>query len=316
MMPRILPPASGCSQVFSFLNAVLHRPPPSIRPSARAFVLAKPSQAKLQAYESALRGSRYFSTCGQDKAGNKRKNRSFPKAAPIPQEKRAAELEAIQKELVTDLGMAQDIASKVLKQAASKKRKSVLSLENCRGWITTLRQLWLDEEGVIQGLTGSPKILTYSAGGREKANKEVLRVLQEAGLDSEQVMHFLQKNPAVLLVLPATLAQKLDRLASMGFPPGSDCGPLLKNPRIIHASNDSIVTSGMHGTKAYLDMGRERFLTTNSLEDAIVVCQERWAFEWKSKFDERSLIMETAWKVSGIAGLPAIEDQMCKEEHD
>eukprot|EP00798_Chlamydomonas_sp_ICE-L_P000928 gene928-5192_t len=200
-MPRILPPASGCSQVFSFLNAVLHRPPPSIRPSACASILgptsvslllerqqkqhvkeyatsahvdqgmayfkpsqsqANPSQAKLQAYESAFQGLRYFSTSGQDKAGNKRKKRSFPKAAPIPQEKRAAELEAIQKELLTDLGMAQDVASKV--------------------------------------------------------------------------MHVLQKNPAVLLFQPATLAQRLDRLASMGFPPESDCGPFLKRPMIINAS--------------------------------------------------------------------------------
>eukprot|EP00798_Chlamydomonas_sp_ICE-L_P029588 gene29588-5943_t len=115
-------------------------------------------------------------------------------------------------------------------------------------------------------------------------------------------------------------------LTAKGFPEHLIQRMILNRPEMLMLSpeeslcpmleNDSIVTSGMHGTKAYLDMGRERFLTTNSLEDAIVVCQERWAFEWKSKFDERSLIMETAWKVSGIAGLPAIEDQMCKEEHD
>eukprot|EP00798_Chlamydomonas_sp_ICE-L_P018166 gene18166-24598_t len=197
---------------------------------------AKPSQAKLQAYERALRDSRYFSTCGQDKADNKLKLRSFQKAARIPKEKRAAEPEAIQKELVADLGMAQDVASKVLKKAATHKSTSVMSLENCRGWITTLRQLGLDDKGVIQGLTGSPKILGYSAGGREEANIEVLRVLQQAGLESALVMHVLQKNPAVLSFLPAALAQRLDRLANMGFPPGSNEGPLLKNPLIINAS--------------------------------------------------------------------------------
>eukprot|EP00798_Chlamydomonas_sp_ICE-L_P029518 gene29518-5868_t len=476
-----------CSQVFSFLNAVLHRPPMSIRPSACASVLgptsvslaletqqrqhikeyatsahvgqgmayfkpsqiqANPSHAKLQAYENDLRRSRYFSTCGQDKAGNKRKNRSFPKEAPIPQEKRVAELEAIQKELVTDLGMAQDIASKVLKQAAkSRQSTSVLSLENCRGWITNLRQLGLDEKGVIQGLQGSPIILACSAAGREEANIEVLTVLEQAGLRSDQVMHVLQKYPAVLLFLPATLAQRLDRLASMGFPPGSDCGPFLKRPMIINASlqfnivewltakgfpehliqrmilstptllmsspgnlgpmleyvawvvgsketavelltkqpsifrkrptsihakmlmlkelvgcspsliltrNYVIATRGMHTfigprcillrelglaevaeiiyrsswfklthsnfatwptlVQAYHDMGRERFPTTNSLEDAIVVCQERWDYEWKAKFDERLLMMQAKWKVSGIAGLPAIENQMWKEK--
>eukprot|EP00798_Chlamydomonas_sp_ICE-L_P000924 gene924-5185_t len=389
-------------------HAVLHRPPPSIRPSACASILgptsgvsfvgeateatcegvryfstcrprhgilkpsqsqANPSQAKLQAYESAFQGLRYFSTSRQDKAGNKRKKRSFPKAAPIPQEKRAAELEAIQKELLTDLGMAQDVASKV--------------------------------------------------------------------------MHVLQKYPAVLLVLPAALAQRLDRLASMGFPPGGEggaffeepddnqrlfntvkwltakgfpepliqrmiqsnptllmtspgvLGPMLeyvawvvgsketavklltkqpsifgKRPTRIHAKllmlkklvgcspslmltrNYSIVTRDMHtrigprclilrelglaevlmytGTwgvlkpssfvkwptlaKAYQDMRRERFPTTNSLEEAIIVCQERWDLEWRAKFDERSLVMRAAWKVSGIAGLPTIGNLMCKEE--
>eukprot|EP00798_Chlamydomonas_sp_ICE-L_P006414 gene6414-3035_t len=71
----------------------------------------------------------------------------------------------------------------------------------------------------------------------------------------------------------------------------------------------------LHGpTKlAYQDMGRERFPTMSSLEDAIVVCQERWDFEWKAKFDEQSLMMEAAWEVSGIAGLTAIDHQMWKE---
>eukprot|EP00798_Chlamydomonas_sp_ICE-L_P000930 gene930-5194_t len=472
-----------CSQVFSFLNAVLHRPPMSIRPSACASVLgptsvslaletqqrqhikeyatsahvgqfmayfkpsqsqANPSQAKLQAYASALRDSCYFSTCGLDKADTKSKYRSFPKADPIPKEKRAAEVEAIKKELVTDLGMAQDVASKVIQAATPQKSRCVLSLENCRGWITSLRQLGLDDKGVIQGLRKSPQILGSSAGGREEDNIEVLRVLGQAGLRPDQVMHVLQKNLAVLLILPATLAQRLDCLASMGFPPGSDCGPFLKNPMIISASfqfnvvewlttkgfpehliqrmilsrpellmyspgvlgpmleyvawvvgsketavklltkqpsifgkrptsihakllmlkelvgcspslmltrNYIIATCGMHtrigprciilrelglaelmyaGTwvvktnsdfatwptlvKAYNAMGRERFPTTNSLEDAIVVCQERWDYEWKEKFDKRSLMTQAAWKESGIAGLSNIEDLKCWEE--
>eukprot|EP00798_Chlamydomonas_sp_ICE-L_P029528 gene29528-5875_t len=71
-----------------------------------------PIQDKLQVYESAGLGSRYFSTCGEDKADIKRKQRGFPKAAHIPKEERAAELEAIQKELVTSLGMATEVASK------------------------------------------------------------------------------------------------------------------------------------------------------------------------------------------------------------
>eukprot|EP00798_Chlamydomonas_sp_ICE-L_P000926 gene926-5187_t len=131
----------------------------------------------------------------------------------------------------------------VIKQAA-RRPGSVLSLENSRGWVTTLRQLGLDDKGVMQGLTGSPIILSYSAGGREEVNTEVLRVLQEAGLRPSQ---------------------------------------------------------------AYHDMGRERFPTTNSLEEAIVVCQERWDYEWKAKFDERLLMMQAEWKVSGIDGLPTVE---------
>eukprot|EP00798_Chlamydomonas_sp_ICE-L_P006416 gene6416-3037_t len=148
MLPRILPPASGRSSVFSLLNAVLHHPPLCIQPSACASVFGPtsvsllletqqrqlvkeyatsahvgqgmayfkpsqvqvyPSQAKILVYESAGIGSRYFSISGEDK----RKNRSFPKAAHVPKEERAAELEAIRKELVTSLGMAQDDASKV-----------------------------------------------------------------------------------------------------------------------------------------------------------------------------------------------------------
>eukprot|EP00798_Chlamydomonas_sp_ICE-L_P000929 gene929-5193_t len=285
----------------------------------------------------------------QDKAGNKNKYRSFPRATPIPKEERAAELVAIHKELVTDLWMAPEVASKVM-TGAIKERRSVLSLENCRGWITTLRQLGLDDKGVIQGLKWSPRILICSAGGREEANIEVLRVLQQAGLKSAQVMHVLQKYPAVLLVLPAALAQRLDRLASIG----SDCGPFLKNPMMINYSNYVIVTCGMHSrigprciilrelglaedvdlmytstwltkndsdfatwptlVQAYRDVGRERFPTTNSLKDAIVVCHERWNYEWKAKFDALSLMMQAEWKVSGIAGLSTIENQIWKEE--
>eukprot|EP00798_Chlamydomonas_sp_ICE-L_P029517 gene29516-5867_t len=336
----------------------------------------------------------------QDKAGNKNKKpRSFTKAAPIPQEERAAELAAIHEELVTDLGMSPEVATKV-------------------------------------------------SGGREEENIEVLRVLQEAGLESDQVMDVLQKFPAVLLVRPAYLVQRLACLANMGFPPGCDGGPLLKKPMILNASlqfnnvewlaakgfpehlirkmilrnpnllmfspeeslgpmleyvawvtgsnetavdllskqptifgrrptsihatlvmlaelvgcspslmltrNVSAVTYSMHTrigprciilrelglaedaelmykstwltqknndfatwptlVEAYHDMGRERFPTTNSFEDAIVVCQERWDYKWKAKFDERSLMMQAAWKESGIAGLSNIEDLMCGEE--
>eukprot|EP00798_Chlamydomonas_sp_ICE-L_P032034 gene32034-16562_t len=110
-----------------------------------------------------------------------------------------------------------------------------LSLENCRGWITTLRQLGLDEKGIIQGLQGFSRILAYSAGGREEDNIEVLRVLEQAGLRSDQVMVVLRKNPAVLLVPPASLVQRLAHLENMGFPPGSDRGPLLKNPSILNS---------------------------------------------------------------------------------
>eukprot|EP00798_Chlamydomonas_sp_ICE-L_P018340 gene18340-24805_t len=125
----------------------------------------------------------------QDKADTKRKQRSFIKAAPIPQEKRATEIEAIHKELVTDLRMAPEVASKVLEAArrSTGSTGSVLSLENCIGWITTLRQLGLDEKGVIQGLKGSPIILANSAAGREEDQVELLRVLEQAGLQSEQV---------------------------------------------------------------------------------------------------------------------------------
>eukprot|EP00798_Chlamydomonas_sp_ICE-L_P006417 gene6417-3038_t len=157
-------------------------------------------------------------------------------AAHIPKEERAAELEAIHKELVTDLGMEQEVASKVLK-AASPALKSVLSRENCRGWIVTLRKLGLDDRGVIKGLQMCPIIPACSAGGREE-----------------------------------------------------------------------------HNIEAYQDMGRERYPTTIRLEEAIVVCQDRWDSEWKAKFDERSLMMQAEWKVSGITGLPTIEDHMGKEE--
>eukprot|EP00798_Chlamydomonas_sp_ICE-L_P008270 gene8270-1539_t len=270
-----------------------------------------------------------------------------------------------------------------LKQAAIQKSDSVLSLENCGGWITTGRQLGLDEKGVIQGLTGPPTIPAYSAAGREEENIEVLRVLEQAGLRYEQVMHVLQKCPCLLLIGSTSLAQRLARLANMGFPPGSDGGPLLKQPIILTASLQFNVVewltvkgfpeplirrmilsrpnmlalsprvlgpmleyvawvlgskeaavklltkqSKMFGLQptsvhakllmlkelAYDAMGRERFPTTNSLEDAIVVCQERWDYEWKAKFDERSLMMQTEWKVSGIAGLPTIGDLMCKGE--
>eukprot|EP00798_Chlamydomonas_sp_ICE-L_P032010 gene32010-16530_t len=61
------------------------------------------------------------------------------------------------------------------------------------------------------------------------------------------------------------------------------------------------------------DMGPRALPPMSSLEDAIVVCQERWDFEWKAKFDEQSLMMEAAWEVSGIAGLTAIDHQMWKE---
>eukprot|EP00798_Chlamydomonas_sp_ICE-L_P029529 gene29529-5876_t len=66
--------------------------------------------------------------------------------------------------------------------------------------------------------------------------------------------------------------------------------------------------------KAYKDMGRERFPTTNNLEDAIVVCNERWDHEWKAKFDERSLMMKAEWMVTGIVGLPTIGNLICKED--
>eukprot|EP00798_Chlamydomonas_sp_ICE-L_P013919 gene13919-19849_t len=66
--------------------------------------------------------------------------------------------------------------------------------------------------------------------------------------------------------------------------------------------------------QAYHTMGRQRFPATNNFEDAIIVCQERWAYEWKAKFDEGLLMMQAEWKESGIAGLPTIANQMCKEE--
>eukprot|EP00798_Chlamydomonas_sp_ICE-L_P032029 gene32029-16556_t len=371
------------------------------------------SQAKLKAYKSTGLGSHYFSTSGQDKAETKQKNRIFTKAAPIPQDKRAAELDLIHKELVADLGMAPAVASKVLKAASRSRKKAILFLENCRGWIANLRKLGLDNKGVIRGLKGSANILTYSAGGREEENIEVLRVLEQAGLRSDQVWDVLQKHPVVLLVRPANLFNIVEWLTAKGFPkpliqrmilrspkllmcsPEECLGPTLEyvawvlgstekavkllikkpiiftlrptsihgtllmltelvgcSPSLMLARNYNIVTHGMHtrigprclilrelglaedlmylstwGTKtpsgfatwpilvqAYQDVGHERFPTTNSLEEAIVVCQERWDLEWKVKFDERSLVMKAAWKVSGIAGLPTIGDVMHKEE--
>eukprot|EP00798_Chlamydomonas_sp_ICE-L_P018341 gene18341-24806_t len=213
-------------------------------------------------------------------------------------------------------------------------------------------------------------------GGRERGEAH------ERG-ERARVMCLLQKYAAVLLVCPAFLVQRLARLADMGFPPGSDGGPLLKNPIILSSSLQyntvewliakgfpepqirrmilsrpemlmysptslgpmleyvawvvgskettvKLLTkqSSMFGKRpssihakllilkelAYRDMGCERFPTTNSLEDAIIVCQERWAYEWKAKFDELSLRLQAAWKVSGIAGLTNIEHLVCKEE--
>eukprot|EP00798_Chlamydomonas_sp_ICE-L_P001548 gene1548-32930_t len=316
-------------------------------------------------------------------------------------------------ELVTNLGMTLEVATKVMTAAKSEqsRRNSCLALENCQGWITNLRQLGLDDQGVIDGLTGCPKILTYSAGGREEENIEVLRVLEQAGLRSEQVMDVLQKNPAVLLVRPASLAQKLARLADMGFPPGSDGGPLMilnrpellmlslavlgpmleyvawvsgsketavnlltkqpsflgKRPASIHAKllmlaelvgcspslmltrNYAIVTMGMRTrigprcillkelglledeglmykstwlvysntqfatwpalVQAYDDIGRQRFPTADRLEDAIEVCQERWDYKLRAKFDEQSSKLQAAWKRSVTSTMdPCMDD--------
>eukprot|EP00798_Chlamydomonas_sp_ICE-L_P032030 gene32030-16557_t len=357
-------------------------------------IQAYPSQANLQAYASAGLGSRYFSTCGQDKAETKSKYQSHPRAARIPQEKRAAEVEAIHKELVTDLRMAADVASKVVLKAVRRSHPgSVLSLENCRGWITTLRQLGLDEKGIIQGLQGFSRILAYSAGGREEDNIEVLRVLEQAGLRSDQfnivewltakgfpeplIRMMIGIHPTLLMYsLEECLGPMLDYITCesgsketavqlltkqpqmFGLRPTSIHAKLLMlkelvgcSPSLMLTMNPRVLTSGMHTCigprcmilrelglselmykptwlvktdsdfatwpkllQAYQDIGRKRFPTTKRLEDAIVVCQERWDSELKAKFDKRSLMLQAEWKVSGIAGLPTFANQIWKEE--
>eukprot|EP00798_Chlamydomonas_sp_ICE-L_P032028 gene32028-16555_t len=329
----------------------------------------------------------------QDNAHTTRKHRSFPRAAPIPQEERAAEVEAIHKELVIDLGMVPVVALKVVK-AATRAHKG-LSLANCRGWIATLRQLGLDDKGMIQGLLGCPKILAYSAGGREEQNREVLRVLEQGGLCSAQhnivellkaegfpeplIQRMILGSPALLMLSPGGLGPMMDYVAWVVGSKETAVNLFIKKPCIfgkrptsIHAKllmmeelvgfspssmltrNSLIATNGMHTrigprciilkelgmaenaelmykstwliknnsdfatwpmlVQAYHAMGRQRFPATNSLEEAILVCQKRWDYEWKAKFDERSLMMQAEWKVTGIAGLPTIGNLMCKEE--
>eukprot|EP00798_Chlamydomonas_sp_ICE-L_P001327 gene1327-32684_t len=211
--------------------------------SARIQAGVQASSAPLGQVNPAFKPSQTSPTCKPQRLvkvhatsanGDQGKRRTYTKAAPILQEERAAEIKAIHEELVTALGMAPKAASMVIKAAS--KSTSVLSLENCRGWITTLRQLGQDRKGLIQGLKQCPSILFCSAAGREEGIAEVLRVLGQAGLRSEQVMHVLQKFPAVLLSHHARLSEKLARLEDMGFPPASERGPLMRDPALLSSS--------------------------------------------------------------------------------
>eukprot|EP00798_Chlamydomonas_sp_ICE-L_P006420 gene6420-3043_t len=194
------------SSGFGVLNRGLQHPGSSIRATTSARVDQASTKVKPSLTNPACKPQRHqvkvhstSENVDQDKAVTKRKYRSHTKAAHIPEAERAAELKAIHTELVTDLGMEPEIASKVVKGAKQAMSKSVLSLENCRGWIAYLRKLGLDEKGMIQGLEKSPRILACSAAGREEENIEVLRVLEQAGLRSDQAAHIPKEERAAEL---------------------------------------------------------------------------------------------------------------------
>eukprot|EP00798_Chlamydomonas_sp_ICE-L_P032012 gene32012-16533_t len=73
----------------------------------------------------------------QNKAGKKTKRHSLTKAAPIPEEERAAELQAIHEELETELGMAPEVASKIV-ESGSTAAMSVLASHSAGRWYDTL----------------------------------------------------------------------------------------------------------------------------------------------------------------------------------
>eukprot|EP00798_Chlamydomonas_sp_ICE-L_P015001 gene15001-21068_t len=123
---------------------------------------------------------------------------------------------------------------KVLKQAASKCSKAVLSLENCRGWIRTLRQVGLDEKGIVQGITGFPRIVAYSAVGQEMQSIEVLRVLEQAGLCSEQ--YAPRMAPPLIHSASSLQFNVVEWLTSKGFTEPLIRRMVLRNPALLKTS--------------------------------------------------------------------------------